>query len=360
MNNEILKIVTRGTNMSNNKYYDGTKLLSLLDINGDKPEIYMCTTNRTGGKTTYFGRMFVKRYLEKGEKFGLIYRYNYELDDCADKFFKDIGALFFKEHNMESKRRASGIYHELFLDGISCGYALSLNSCDQLKKYSHLFNDIQRLLFDEFQSETNHYCSNEVGKLISLHTSIARGKGEQYRYVPVYMLSNPVSIINPYYCELGISSRLKNNTRYLRGEGYVLEQGFVDTASIAQKSGAFNRAFSSNSYVAYSSECVYLNDSKAFIDKPASVGKYVCTLKYDGKEYGIREYGEEGIIYCDDKPDTTYRYKIAVSTDDHNINYVMLKRNDLFLSNLRYLFERGCFRFKDLKCKEAVLKALSY
>lgn len=35
------------------KYYDGTKLLSMLDINGNKPEIYMCTTNRTGGKTTY-------------------------------------------------------------------------------------------------------------------------------------------------------------------------------------------------------------------------------------------------------------------------------------------------------------------
>ena len=30
-------------------YYDGTKLLSLTDINGNRPEIYMCTTNRTGG-----------------------------------------------------------------------------------------------------------------------------------------------------------------------------------------------------------------------------------------------------------------------------------------------------------------------
>lgn len=35
------------------KYYDATKLLSMLDINGKKPEIYMCTTNRTGGKTAY-------------------------------------------------------------------------------------------------------------------------------------------------------------------------------------------------------------------------------------------------------------------------------------------------------------------
>ena len=35
------------------KYYDGTKLLSLQDINGNKPEIYMCTSNRSAGKTTF-------------------------------------------------------------------------------------------------------------------------------------------------------------------------------------------------------------------------------------------------------------------------------------------------------------------
>ena len=341
-------------------YYDGTKLLSLNDINGNKPELYLCTTNRTGGKTTYFGRLLVNRFLDKGEKFGLIYRFNYELDDCADKFFKDIGKLFFQDKVMTSKRRASGIFHELFLDNVSCGYALSLNSCDQLKKYSHLFNDIKRMVFDEFQSESNHYCNDEVRKFISLHTSVARGNGEQIRYVPVFMLSNPVSIINPYYTELGISSRLRDDTKFLKGDGYVLEQGYVESASKAQKESGFNRAFARNTYVAYSAECVYLNDNKAFIDKPTGSGRYVGTLRYNGRDYGIREYSDLGIVYCDDKPDFTFKFKITVTTEDHNINYVMLKRNDLFIANMRYLFERGCFRFKDLRCKEAVLKALSY
>ena len=327
-------------------YYDGTKLLSLNDINGNKPELYLCTTNRTGGKTTYFGRLLVNRFLDKGEKFGLIYRFNYELDDCADKFFKDIGKLFFQD--------------ELFLDNVSCGYALSLNSCDQLKKYSHLFNDIKRMVFDEFQSESNHYCNDEVRKFISLHTSVARGNGEQIRYVPVFMLSNPVSIINPYYTELGISSRLRDDTKFLKGDGYVLEQGYIESASKAQKESGFNRAFANNTYVAYSAECVYLNDNKAFIDKPSGNGRYIGTLRYNGRDYGIREYSELGIVYCDDKPDGTFRFRVTVTTEDHNVNFVMLKRNDLFIANLRYLFERGCFRFKDLRCKEAVLKALSY
>lgn len=341
-------------------YYDGTKLLSLTDINGNRPEIYMCTTNRTGGKTTYFGRLVVNRFLDKREKFGVLYRYNYELDDCAEKFFKDIGELFFNGYTMTSKKRAKGIYHELYLNGEPCGYAVSINSADQVKKNSHFFSDVKRLIFDEFQSESNTYCPNEIKKFISVHTSMARGQGEQNRYLPVYMLSNPVSIINPYYVELGISSRLTDETRFLRGDGFVLEQGFVESAADAQKSSGFNKAFARNSYVAYSSESVYLNDNKAFVDRPQGVGRYMATLKYNGQTYGIREFAEAGVIYCDDRADETFPLKITVTTDDHELNYVMLKRNDLFLFNLRYYFERGCFRFKDLRCKEAVLKSLSY
>lgn len=342
------------------KFYDGTKLLSMKDLNGLTPEIFICETNRTGGKTTYYNRLCVNRFFDKGDKFMLLYRFNYELDDVAEKFYKDIRKLFFPGTNMVSKRRANGIFHELFIDEKSCGYAVSLNSADQIKKYSHLFSDVMRMVFDEFQSETNHYCSDEVRKLLSIHTSVARGQGEQIRYVPVYMLGNPVSILNPYYIELGISERLRDDTKFLRGDGFVMERGFIESASEAQLTSGFNRAFARNSYVAYSAQNVYLNDNKAFVEKPSGTGRYLATLKYRGNEFAIREFAEAGIIYCDDKADKTFKSKITVTTDDHEINYVMLKRNDLFIANLRYYFEKGCFRFKDLRCKEAVLKALSY
>ena len=284
------------------EYYDGTKLLSMKDINGKLPEIYICTTNRTGGKTTYFGRLCVNKFIEKGEKFCLIFRFKYELDDVANKFFKDIGNLFFNGYGMRSERRAMGMYHELFLykntedatyGGKSCGYAISLNCADQIKKYSHLFSDVKRMLFDEFQSETNHYCPDEIRKLLSVHTSIARGNGEHIRYVHVYMLSNPVSIINPYYVEMGLSTRIRQDTKFLRGDGFVLEQGYIESASNAQKESGFNRAFAANSYVAYAAECIYLNDNQAFINKPTGVSHYICTLKYRGTNYAIRDYPED-------------------------------------------------------------------
>lgn len=341
-------------------FYDGTKLLSLKDINGETPEIYMCTSNRSGGKTTYFSRLLVNRFLKFDEKFMLVYRYNYELDDIADKFFKDVQGLFFNGMEMTAKRRAKGIYQELFLDEKPCGYAISLNSADTLKKYSHLFSDTERMFFDEFQSENNHYCADEMRKFISVHTSVARGQGKQCRYVPVFMCSNPVSIINPYYVDMGISNRINSETKFLRGDGFVLEQGFNESASKTQESSGFNRAFKNNDYIAYSSQAVYLNDNKAFIEKPEGKSRYIATLKYKGCDYAIKEYTELGILYCDDKADSTFPTKITVTCDDHSINYVMLKRNDFMINNFRYLFERGCFRFKDLRCKEAILTALSY
>ena len=341
-------------------YYDGTKLLSLTDLNGNKPELYLCTTNRTGGKTTYFSRLLVNRFNKEGRKFCLVYRYKYELSDVAEKFYKDIRNLFFPNTIMESKVKAKGIYCELYINQKSCGYAVALNCAEQIKKYSHLFSDVDSMFFDEFQSETNEYCPNEINKFHSIHTSIARGNSKQVRYVPVYMTANPISIINPYYVALGICDRLNEKSKFIRGDGFVLEQGYVESASKAQMESGFNRAFSKTSYSAYSAEGVYLNDNKAFIEKPEGFPRYMATIKYDGVEYGVKEYAEQGIIYCDNNADKTFPIRISVTTDDHDVNYVMLKRNDIFLYNMRYYFERGCFRFKDLKCKEAIMKALSY
>ena len=352
------------------QYYDGTHLLSLKDINGQQPEIYICTTNRTGGKTTYFNRMMVKRFLEGKGKFGLLYRFTYELKDCADAFFKDVGSLFFPEYAMRSEPRRNGTYYELFLykkseageknPGKSCGYALALNSADQIKKVSHQLSDINRLLFDEFQSETNKYCSDEISKFISIHVSIARGQGKQNRYVPVYMVSNLVTLLNPYYVEFDISTRLQTNTKFLRGDGFVLEQGFVESAANAMKESAFNRAFKRNKQIPYLQQSVYLNDNSSFVQKISGNSKYIATFKYQGKNYALRSFEELGVIYCDDRADNSFPMKLSITTDDHNINYVMLRSNQEFLGRIRYYFDHGCFRFKDLKCKEVVLKALSY
>lgn len=341
------------------QYYDGTKLLSMKDLNGNTPEIFLCTTNRTGGKTTYFNRLVTNKYLKGAGKFGCFCRYKYELQDFAEKFFKDIGDLFFPDCTMTGVTKGRGLYQELFINDVSCGYALPLNCADQLKKYSHFFNDIDRIIFDEFQSESNNYCSGEVQKFISLHQSIARGKGKQNRYVPVYMLSNAVSLINPYYTALGISERLQSNTNFLKGDGWVLEQGYVESAALASSESGFNKAFANSKYILYSTQNVYLNDELSFVEKLEGKCRYCCTLKYEGEHYGVWIYPDKGLVYCDRRVDMSHPFKISVTTSDHEINHVMLGCNRELLYLLRDYFNKGCFRFKDLACKKVIIKTIS-
>ena len=342
------------------EYYDGCELLSQKDLNGKTPELFLTSGNRSSGKTTYFSRLLVNKFIKTGSKFGLLMRFDYETDDIANKFFKDIGSLFFPGYEMKSFSRSRGIYHELVLNDTVCGYALALNRADTIKKFSHFFSDIDRLFFDEFQSETNHYCAREVQKFLSIHKSIARGHGQQQRYVPVYMCSNAVSLLNPYFSALGISGRLRKDTRFLRGNGFVFENSFIESAAIASAESGIASAFASNDYIAYASQNVYLNDNMSFIDKPKTPGTYIATIRADSRDFAIREHAKEGFIFVNKNVDSSFPGKIAVTLDDHTINYVMLNKYSFFITRQRQLFEKGCYRFQDLECKNAILKMLSY
>lgn len=46
----------------------------------------------------------------------------------------------------------------------------------------------------------------------------------------------------------------------------------------------------------YSTEAVYLNDNYSFVETMQGKCKYVCTLRYMGKEYGIKEFVEK--VWC--------------------------------------------------------------
>lgn len=340
-------------------YYDGTTLLNTKDINKGIPEIYISTGNRTAGKTTYFNRYVVNRFIKHGEKFIILYRYSYECKGCAEKFFSDIQGLFFKGYTMTEKTFFNGIFTRLYLNDVVCGYALALNDADKIKKYSHLFTDAKRFLFDEFQPESNVYLPDEISKFQSVHMSVARGQGQLVRYVPVIMISNFVTLLNPYYIAFGISERLRDDTKILRGDGFVLEQTLNVNASKAQQESAFNRAFKDSQYLKYASEIKYLNDNTAFIEKPNGHGTYLCTIKCEGKEYGIINY-DTGYIYVSDRADSSFRVKISLTVDDHNVGYVLANQYAGLIMTLRQCFQKGYFRFKNLQCKSVAINLLKY
>lgn len=341
-------------------FYSGSKLLSMKDLKGNEPEIIICTSNRNAGKTTYFSRYLINRFLKAGEMFGLLYRYDYDLENVAERFFSNIQSLFFPEHTMIGRTVGEGKYTQLFLDEKPCGFALALNNAKYYRQFSQYFSCIDRLFFDEFQPEdSSDYIRNEITKFRSVHVSVARGNGKQVRFVPVILCGNPYTVINPYYSALGISERLTKETKFLRGNGWVLEQSFNESAANAAKESGFNKAFANDRYFDNLARGEFLNDLSNFIETPEGKSRYLCTIKYKNKCYAIRSFEESGVIYCDNRADQSFPFKIAVTTSDLTPNYISAFQNQLLLKMLKRYFHNGMFRFKSMECKQAVFALLS-
>lgn len=325
------------------KYYNGDKIRTILDRNGELPEIVIVEGNRSAGKTVNFNNYVFQQFLKHGKKFGLLYRYKYEISEISNKFFKDIKAIYNYSGEFTEKSKSYGSYHELYYNGKSCGYAFAINSAEQIKKQSHEFSDIDYILFDEFQSEYNSYASNEINKFISIHTSIARGQGKQHRFVRVFMLSNPNDINNPYYNAWGISKKmLLNGSKFIRGNGYVLERNFNEAAVAAMKqSGFLNAFYNSVYYKTLTKNNSYLqnNDDLILPDYNLSKFRYYFTIKHNQKLFGVWENGELIIITENVNYEFPRRYVLTRDNITTDSRFILI--NPKLVTILRNYFDNA-------------------
>lgn len=347
--------------MDENLYYNGTKLINIKkDADGLLPEIFAVDGNRTSGKTTYFYRWFVNRFKKHGEKFMLIYRYDNELGAVQEQFWNDIHTLFFPDDHFEAKKHNEGAFYELFLNDAPCGYAVSLNGSDKLKKFSHIMTDTCRMFFDEFQSKK--YIKGEAELLYSLHTSVARGHGQPVRYVPVYMACNHVSSLNPYYRMWHCASEVDDlQEGFYLGHGFVIEKNMNYAVAELQKQSGFNRAYKDSSIYKHTIENDSLLDNKNFVEEVAAGDfRYLCTIEVDGQKIALREVrnNKNVMFYFSDKIDPNHKVRYAVNTVDHSTNTVLLGRSALLITNVKRCFEAGYVRFSSLEVKGSAFEFL--
>lgn len=335
-------------------FYSGEKILSMLDSEGDKPEIFISIGNRSGGKTTYYNKWFFKRWLNNKEKFILMFRYTNELDMCWNNFTSKI-LEFFPGHTFESKINSMGVC-ELFCDNINCGWGISLNNCDKIKRISHLLSEAKRMLFDDFLPETGRYLKNEIELFISIHTSIAREFGNPAKYLPVFLISNNVSIVNPYFSNLGIS-KLVDGREYYKGIGWVMEKRTIELSKNAVIENKFNQAFSSNRYVSYMTDNESLLDNYTNVIKRPKIKREVAIILHGDKKYSIKEFDSGIYIDTNTLNQTCNKY-----TDDYfsvNTEYKYIKTSLTFLSVIKNFIDNGRIYYATMQIKSDFIDIIS-
>lgn len=342
------------------KHYNPWPLLNRLDIDGQKPTIFIVSGNRTGGKTFTFKDLMLWSWIQDhSKKFAFIYRKVNQMSGCAENFFKDLSFLpCYQGHAFTAKPRDKGSYYEFMYDGESCGYAIALNHSDEIKQQSALFSDIDAMQFDEFQAKDGKYLTNEFDKLQDIYISVARGKGQNIRPVKLYMTSNAISILNPYYAHWHIGERLRKDTKFLKGKGWVMQNFYNPYAAEEIRESAFGRAFADTSYMKSSLENVYLEDNASFI-KNCTGGRYHSTLVYGGKNFSVRIL-DNGFYYVDNSYDDTFPIRLTTVLDEHNPDTVLVKPSDIYVQTYRLAFNKGLFRFKNLECKNVLINTISY
>lgn len=344
--------------MEEKQFYNASKILSLKDLDNLEPTIFLITSNRCAGKTTYFLKKFLEDFKKTGEKFILIYRYSYELNAC-ENIFSDVLSIYPQfGQDMESTSYARGLFYELFLDKKSCGFAVSMSNPDSLKKYSPVFKDCTQALLDEFQVENGKYLQRETDKLQSLLVTVSRGGGKQYKEVKLYLLSNMVTIMNPYYITFGIHKRLRENTKFLRGHGWVAEFNINESARKGLAESAIARAFQNSDYMNMSSESVYLYDSKAFVKNVKGRNRYLFSIRHDNRLYGVREFFDENLLVVSKKVDKNCQNIMTFQTKDHDTSTLLVDRYSFYVKLMKDAFKRGYLRFDDVETKNVVFDIL--
>lgn len=348
--------------MIDDGYYHCERLLTLKDKNGLTPDIYIVDGNRTAGKSYSIKHRQVSDFLKDKyrpeNQFIYLYRNVVDMMNCADIYFGDI-AEEFDGYVMTEKSLMKGALIQLFLNEEPCGYCLALSVARKYKKMRGLFVNVRSVFFDEYQDEDNIYLPYEVNKLLSLLTTISAGHGKQHRRVVLYMASNTVSLLNPYYNVFGINKMLKKDTKILRGDGWVFERTHNENASKAYKDSGIARAFSGASYNEYAAENKYLNDNECLIGRPKGQAKYICTIRFNEKLYNARKYDD--CIYISNGADESFPVRICFTKNDViDSTAIRVNSTHYIVIMLREYFNKGLLMFENLVCKNMIFDVISF
>lgn len=343
--------------MANKKdFYNVRPLWHKHDMQGKQAAVCIACGNRTAGKTFSAKHLLIDEYLKLGREFVCIVRHNNDMDGYADAFWSDLGPIKYPGHSLSSTTFGMNLYKELWLDGEICGYVVSLNSANKIKPHSSRFVKAKTFWMDEFQSETGRYLKNEIHLYESVLMTLSRGLGEHIKDdMRVLLTANTVSEINPYFDYYGISRRLNKNAKFIRGEGWVLEQVFNVTASDAIKN---HGVFAGNSkYMKYATNNEALLDNKNFVQKLGGDKRIVALLIHNGIMYGLWRMQLTGRYYIASQYDPNCVTRFSFNASDHNENTIISKDVVKFFKNH---FDHGLITFETMQCKYAFIDIIGY
>lgn len=337
------------------------KYWNLRNINARQALLNMVLGARSIGKTFGSKSYGVKNFLDTGECFIWLRRYNSELigaTGAINTFFDDIkrvGKMSDVKMHVETKNKMGIIY----VNDKVAGFILSLSMFQKYKGAD--FSKVGIIFFDEFLIKDGVYPSyiggmEEPTLLLDVWTTVYRDRKPNGKIV---MLANYTDIHNPYFRYFKIKPFDRGSQLQ---HGILVEIYKNDKQVEAVKQTPFGKLIDGTKYGQYALENQPYNNNPKFIyDTLPATAKYRCTVKYAGLDYGVYVDFVSALYFINTNVDYTHTRIYSMTTADHDINYVLvdtLKQTALYPISLA--FKRGQVRFSDIMTKECMLEAFGY
>ena len=288
------------------------------------------------GKTYGAKKFALKNAVNKHEKFIYLRRYNTELKQIST-FFDDIQHEFpGHEFKLQGRTAVCRVIGDKKWQEI--GYFLALSTAGNVKSVP--FPDVTTILFDEFIIETgmSRYLPDEVTKFLDFYSTVDRYQDN----TRVLMMSNSVSIMNPYFAQWRIMPGDHEIQRF--GEGFICAH-FVDSEQFAKeiantRFGKFILKHDSR-YAEYAVNNEFRDNDDRLVCRKTGEARYKYTIRCDAGSFSVWEAIHAVFIQRRRPKSNEVLYTL---TDDVREGEIGLVTSDYMVRWLRAQYRRGrCF-----------------
>lgn len=315
--------------------------------------------NRGGGKTIEAMRLITSNYIKKGNTSIWLRRMDVEIDNIfIEKFFIDPAFYMqFPDYEFKTKKYKYGGIGYLKRKGKELWepYIQFMCLSTALKHKSVPFPTVQYIIYDEFiidQKSNMRYLKNEVTTFLEFLQSIMRLREN----VRCLFIGNSISVINPYFLHYNIK---RPTQEFTTGKDYCVQYYSNPEYTEKLKNSRFGRLVAGTDYGSYAIDNKFFRDNECFVEKKSKNARYWYTLKYDDIYLSIWTDSKSCLYYVDDAYDKN-KVCFTMTTDDHNINTIMVKNAKTYypLQALVQAFEFGRVRIKSMKLQATFLDIL--
>ena len=324
-------------------YYNGDKIL-----NNPQPFNFLLG-NRGTGKSFYWKRYLLRRFIKDRRQFIYVRRYKSDLDKIIPTLFDDVLPKF-KDYIIESDKNI------ITVNGEIAGYCIAVS--EFIKYKSSSFQDVDTIMFDEFLPEDGKYLGGkqkptlEPELCLNFYQSVARGYNKPIRDNVLFIfISNAVTINNPYFYFYNIDKKLSYDTKFFKGEGFNVEINRNESIAKEIEDSKFGKLIKGTRYEEYALGNEFYLDSKEFIETVPGNKKYLVTFIYENMKFGLWRNNED-LFYLTDTVDNNCKlvYSLDISSHTEGAVFIPSVGKSMF-KLLKTSYAYGKIRFANQRCK---------